>query len=441
MVTYAETAVNSGGCTYYYQLPPNPSVIWDRINIAYASNGTSLRGGQTAQITITATYEYDSSPATITVNTLRNGTHYATGSFTDYEAGAIVYTYSLENFTDAVNGITAYDSSPLTVKWAIAPVGVVAYFPITLTNNQAAATAANFQQQLLINWSLYSPYVNSSLSNVIFFDNSGNPLYAWDENGTTSSSLSVVWVNLGSNTIAANGNITINIGFYPLSYENRGQVSYWGMFPKATPTYAQYDNGAKVFIFYDNFNGTSISSAWNTAGAAGTYSVNNSLIMKSYSFPGYSFSLMNQYTGPMVVDACQVSTNGAWIGVSFSNLQTTSGSYTITSGAVQWVNPPQGADGFHDVRIAGTSTSFAPNPVTTTLQVVTLAVNSTTATGYQNYINPVKVSGTISLTNYPGLVQVAWNSGDLQTTYWFRLRAFPPYNAMPSVSFGGLIVP
>jgi flagellin-like protein len=441
--TYAETSVNSGGCTLYNQLPSNPSVIWDRLNIAYASNGTSLKAGQTAQITITATYEYDNSPASLVVNTLRNGTHYATDNFFDSESGATVYTYSLENFTDTVNGITVYDSSPLTVKWTIAPAGVVAYFPITLSNNQATATAANFQQQLFINWSLCIPYVNSSLSNIIFFDNSGNRLYAWDENGTTnaSDSLTTVWVNLDSNTIPANSDITINIGFFPLNYDNRGQTSYWGIFPTATSTYAQYDNGYKVFIFYDNFNGTSISSAWNTAGAAGTYSVNNGLTMNSYWFPGYSFTLNNQYTGPMIVDAYEVATSGCWIGVSFSDLQTTSSSYTLTSGAVQWVYPPQGADGINGLCTASGSTAFTPDPPSTTLQVVTLAVNSTTATEYQNYVNPATVSGTISLMNYPGLGQVAWNPSDIQTTYWFRLRAYAPNNVMPSALFGGLIVP
>jgi hypothetical protein len=215
--------------------------------------------------------------------------------------------------------------------------------------------------------------------------------------------------------------------------------NYWGIAPNLSPTYGQNDNGANVFSFYDNFAGTTISSAWNTAGAAGTYSVNNGLTVDSGPFPGCTFTLNNQYTGPLIIDAYQVGTTGDWIGASFSNLQTTSTVFTITSGAVQWVYPPEGPSGsFSGLCIASGSTAFTPNPPSTTLQVVTLAVNSTAATEYQNYASPATVSGTISLTNYPGIVQVAWNPSDTQITYWFRLRAYPPNNVMPSVSFGSV---
>jgi hypothetical protein len=213
---------------------------------------------------------------------------------------------------------------------------------------------------------------------------------------------------------------------------------HWGTAPNLSPTYGQYDDGTNVFAFYDNFAGTTISSAWNTTGATGTYSVNNGLIVNSSPFPGYAFTLNNQYPGPLIIDAYQAGTYGDWIGASFSNLQTTSTSYTVTSGAVQWVYPPEGADGINGLCIASGSTAFTPNPPSTTLQVVTLAVNSTAATEYQNYASPVTVSGTISLTNYPGLVQVAYSSSDTQTTYWFRLRAYPPNNVMPSVSLGSV---
>ena len=442
--TYNVTSVSANGVTAYSQVPSNPSVIWDRLNITYTSNSTLLSIRQTAQITITATYEYDGAIASLTVNTLRNGTHYATGNFNDYESAAAVFTYSVENFTDPLYGITAFDSTPLTVTWTIAPPGVVACIPITLSNSQNMATPANFQQQLFINWSLCSPYVSSSLSNVIFFDSNGNPLYVWDENGTTnvSNSLTTVWVNLGSNIIPANGNINIYLGFYNLSYDTRGQNGYWGMFPTATGTYAQYDNGFKVFQFYDNFNGTTISPAWNTQGAAGTYSVNNGLTMYSGAFPNYVFTLNNQYSSPIIVDAYSVGTYGNWLGISLCNLQSTDGSYALTSGAVQWLYPPEGGWGsYNGLASASGYTAITPSPITTTPQVISLAMNSTTATEYQNYASPATVSVTGSLSNYPGLVQLAYNTAsDTQTIYWFRLRALPPNMVMPGVSLSGIVV-
>lgn len=108
--------------------------------------------------------------------------------------------------------------------------------------------------------------------------------------------------------------------------------------------------------------------------------------MSSSSFPGLVLSLNAQYTRPLetlVVDAYQVGTYGDWSGLSFSNLQTTSTSFAITSGAIQYVYPPEGAYGYHGICVSSGCTDFTPNPSSTTLQVISLALNSTTATEYQ----------------------------------------------------------
>jgi hypothetical protein len=318
----------------------------------------------------------------------------------------------------------------------------VSYVPITITNSQSSTTPSTFQQKITWNPFNYTSYEASDLGNIRFYSDSNlaTPLYAWLESCTPSLSnnatSAIAWIKLATPIAGSGGTTTIYMAFLATSTDFDG--NYWGTAPNLSPTYGQYDNGANVFIFYDNFAGTTISSAWNTAGAAGTYSVNNGLTVDSNPFPGYSFSLNNQYTGPLIIDAYQVGTYGNWLGASFSNLQTTSLSYTVTSGATQWVYPPEGADGINGLCIASGSTAFTPNPPSTTLQVVTLAVNSTTATEYQNYANPVTAFGTISLTNYPGLSQVAFNPSDTQTTYWFRLRTYPPNNVMPSVSFGSV---
>ncbi|HME18644.1 MAG TPA: hypothetical protein VKF15_02775, partial [Nitrososphaerales archaeon] len=323
------------------------------------------------------------------------------------------------------------------------PSGVQAYVPITLTNSQSSATGSGFQQKLTISWNSYASYLNSGVTNAEFFDGAGNVLKGWCESACSSAAASsIVWVNLGSDVIPASGGIlTIYLGFLTTGTNNMGNSgsSVWGEAPQLSSTYGQYDDGANVFQFYDNFAGSALSSAWNTAGASGTFSVSNGLVMDSYQFPGYSLSLNNQYTGPLVLDAYQVSTSGAWLGATFSNLQTTTSSYGITGGAAQEIYPPQGADGLNGVCISSGCTTLVPSPVTTTLQVVTLAVGASSATGYQNYANAVTVSGTISLTNYPGLFQVAWNPTDAQTTTWFRIRAYPPSNTMPTASVGALV--
>jgi len=326
--------------------------------------------------------------------------------------------------------------------WASSAGSILSYVPITITNGQSSATPSTFQEEITWNPSTYVSCEASDLGNIRFYSvsNLATPLYAWLESCTPSLSntatSATAWVKLTSSIAQSGGTTTIYMAFLSTSTDFDG--IYWGAAPNLSPTYAQYDDGANVFIFYDNFAGTTLNPAWNTAGVAGDYSVDNGLTVDSNPFPGYSFSLNNQYTGPLIIDAEQVGTTGDWIGVSFSNLQSTSSSSTITSGATQWVYPPEGSDGINGLSIASGNTAFTPNPPSTTLQVVSLAVNSTTATEYQNYASPTTASGAISLTNYPGLVQVAFNPVDTQTTYWFRLRAFPPNNVMPSVSFGSL---
>ena len=322
------------------------------------------------------------------------------------------------------------------------PSGVLDYVPVQLTNSQTSAVTGGTQVPLTVDWSSYSTYLNAQATNVVFFDSAGHPLNAWMETFVATSDVAdLVWVQLNSTGIPALQARTIYMGFYSTSTNNFNPSGNWGEAPTITATYGLYDNGAQVFTFYDNFAGTTIGSAWNTTKAAGDYSVDNGITIYSSPVPGAAFSLADQYTGPLIIDAYQVSTAGAWLGASFSNLQTT-GSITLTSGVVQWVYPPDGPDGYSGLCIASSGCApFTPNPISTTLQVDTLAVGSNTATEYQDYANPATVSGTISLTNYPGLPAVGYSPSDTLTAYWFRLRVYPPNNVMPSVSFGSTVTP
>lgn len=318
------------------------------------------------------------------------------------------------------------------------------YVPIMLSNLQSTPTPVGFQQSIDVDFRAYQSFLAADVGNIRFFNSTNfttqNELRAWLEsytggNGSVrSANSSIVWINLGGTIIPASSQATIYMVFEPASTEF--DDLYWGEAPTLSPAYAEYDNGVQVFTFYDNFAGNTISSGWNVVGASGTYSVNNGLTVNSSPFPGLSLSLNNEYTGPLVEDAFQSGTSGDWIGLSFSNEQSTSSSFAITSGAIDYVYPPEGEDGYHGLCTSSGCTNFTPNPASTTLQVVSLAMNSTTATEYQNYASPTAVSGTMALTNYPGMVQIAWSSSDTQTTYWFRLRCYPPDGVMPSVVFG-----
>ena len=131
------------------------------------------------------------------------------------------------------------------------------YVTITLKNSQSIATVKNFPQMLKINWSNYSAYLNANVSNIRFYDSttftSANELTGWIEtNNTTTAKSSTVWVNLSSDIIPESASIQIYMGFLP---KTSSWSSHWGLSPTLSTKYGQFDNGANVFTFYDNFAG------------------------------------------------------------------------------------------------------------------------------------------------------------------------------------------
>src|SRR5579864_3060418 len=79
-----------------------------------------------------------------------------------------------------------------------------AYVAITLTNSQASATPATFQEKIVFNPSTYSAYEGASLGNIRFCLDSLCPikLFAWLESCTpsctTAATSATVWVRLTS---------------------------------------------------------------------------------------------------------------------------------------------------------------------------------------------------------------------------------------------------
>ena len=154
------------------------------------------------------------------------------------------------------------------------------YVPIILTNTQTSrGTGPDFQQMIIVSKSYAANGEDTNLQNVEFSTDPGDAggastaLYAWCESGCTSSSTSVWWVNMGADTMTANGivgnTITIYMDFMPGNVMSPSGPT--GEAPEeynggpnsdcspncAQTTYAQYDNGALVFpTFYDNFAGS-----------------------------------------------------------------------------------------------------------------------------------------------------------------------------------------
>ena len=152
------------------------------------------------------------------------------------------------------------------------PTGVVEYAPLAITNSQASATPANFQQMVTIDSASFTQYEASNLQNVEFFTGTGTILASWLESGNLNTAASTVyWINLGANTIATGGTLTIYMGFGSPTTSDfftnaTGQV---GEAPMLSPTYAEYDNGAVVFSTYFDFAGTSLPTGWSSISGRG----------------------------------------------------------------------------------------------------------------------------------------------------------------------------
>jgi hypothetical protein len=183
----------------------------------------------------------------------------------------------------------------------IAPSNIIYYVPIKITNTQATATPAHFQQLINVTSSLYSNYESGSLSNIEFFYQNGTLIPSWLEQGLLQNSTRVInasasgklnesdttsyWLLLDSG-ISANSAITVYMGIANSSVNLLNNIND-GEAPQLSGTYAEYDDGYKVFDFYDNFAGNTLnSSKW--VGSTSNYTVSNGLIFSSSSTASYS---------------------------------------------------------------------------------------------------------------------------------------------------------
>jgi len=150
---------------------------------------------------------------------------------------------------------TAYADS-LTI-----PPGILYYVPITLTNTQGSPTPSPFQEMLKVDSASYSAYEAPNLQNIEFFNSSGYIIPSWLESGNSNSSTNTVyWLRLAA-PVASHAGLNLYMGFSQPS-TNLFNTRTTGEAPQLSPTYGEYDDGASVFPFYQNFAGTSTPAGW-----------------------------------------------------------------------------------------------------------------------------------------------------------------------------------
>jgi len=316
------------------------------------------------------------------------------------------------------------------------------YLPITLASSQGA-TPANFQQQITINPSLYTKIEASDLGNVRFCADTAchSELYSWLESCSSSTcntgGSAVFWVNLGSNTV--NPSLTIYMGFLPTSVEF--DRVYAGETPTLSSTYGHYDNGAKVFSFYDNFTGTTLNAKWTTFNGF-VPSVNNGLTLAPPTGSDNHRGIYASYSASanVIADTGIVMTTSQTFAEGFSE-----GTTGTAYGGYLDEGYASSLQSQHIYQMSATGradlcpcSGTAYTPTAGQFFVDTFSWSSSGALSQQfSYVAgySATTTATYSPTNYYYLQAY---SGGSWTAYWTRIRLYPPGGAMPTTSFGSV---
>jgi PKD repeat protein len=310
--------------------------------------------------------------------------------------------------------------------------------PILITNTQPEPVPSIFQQLIVINSSAYASYEASHLQNVEFLYANGSVIPSWLESGDSNASThSVYWLKIDGG-IPAHSSITIYIGFASPSI-NLFNNETTGEAPTLSPTYGEYDDGANVFSFYDNFAGYSLSSQWDVSLGSGSYQVNDGLTI-NYAGTGYVVS--SSLFGPGTVFDASITSIGDVNNVGYFNLQEPlpvqpggpgyAGAFIRLAGGNTYPDQWNSSSGEAN-SVGGTYGSLANAEGIPGIYTVGV-IGSTSSIQYLNYalgssLQPL----TTNYPRYPASVGFA-APNNLISVQWARVRVLPPNGVMPSFS-------
>jgi hypothetical protein len=207
LVTYAASG-SSFPNTVFSQVPANPQVIWDEVNVALYFTSTSPQVSQDIVVTWAVTRLYDNSSVTnfnmtiyVDYAPVYTNITQAIGSITDSLQSSGSKTYSVGYFIDSTYNMTSYINTAQTVTWTSQGFG---YNPITTT-----------------------PAITYSVTVVVI-----------------KNSAQVVGVQIvingqvGTTDVSGLANFTLAQGTYPITISSNGQLLYSGsvQISASTPT-------------------------------------------------------------------------------------------------------------------------------------------------------------------------------------------------------------
>ena len=321
-----------------------------------------------------------------------------------------------------------------------APINVISYYNVSLNNSVGNPALGNFTQNITFNGLTNNTLLNGNASNVIFFYANGTIIPSWfegnvsneDQNKAFNTSSNLMWwLNLTNGTgvsIASNTIIYVYMGFGNMttSFFNGYTVGeapqIWCSSGCAATVYGEYDNGAYVFPYYENWTGGSLASGWLGNG----YIQNNGISVTSRIYTDSQFTLSN-FTLASLGYATGYASSTDIIGYSDE------ATYTIGI---------DGDSGTSKYAVNGNSNiSDIASGSTSSVQVLSFWTNATYAFGTLNYNNQAEslLSG-ISSTHYIDICGSGVCGGGANVySQWVRETYTPPDNTMPIQSFGALI--
>ena len=351
---------------------------------------------------------------------------------------AIVTAVASSTQSESATASTTSTTSTTSTSTTSTTTTSIHYVPITLTNSQGSGTGSGFQQQVSVNSNAYSTYINSPWNNVEFTTGpsaTGTVLQGWIESAASNTaSNTVVWLNLPS-TIGADSNTVVYMNFMPINVLSSGGPT--GEAPSLSGTYGQYDNGGRVFPYYQPWGGlSSLPSGWVNAasGSALTYYPSYTQITSagpSHAYVNYSGAPFSSMSAPFTID---------WYGDMYECTGTTiyTGVQSATSYSIIGENncpaPFVEATGITYTQVGGEGGSG--NKVYTNMWY--------TSTSYKFMIGYSSIaSGTVA-TPVGSMTKFVLSGGSYSgnppiNVYWLRTRVTPPSGVMPSVSFGSFV--
>ena len=374
--------------------------------------------------------ESGNSTATSTAYWLKLGSIPASSALTIYMGFASTST----NFFNNVN----VGEAP---QLNIAPVNIVYSAPVTITNSQSSATPDPFQQMINVTNSVYNGRANATFNNVEFFYPNGTVIPSWLESYTYSKN-AIYWLKLGS--IPASSSMTVYIGFASNS-TNLFNTNTVGEAPKLSVTYGEYDDGANVFNFYDNFAGTTINTAvWQEINSgAGSYSQNNGITISETTYKSSTELVsVNEYSG--LLEGLVTSQNtGSFRGTGMEIATTLPSSGALQNGYRFMVSTNSEPGSYIQEVKSGTGATIASNSAVPGVPYLLGALWPATGSeifgdNYASHVSATNSSFSISpyyISLYAG--SDGSNIGTIAFQY-VRIRAIPPNGIMPSVSFGSV---